>query len=256
MTKYFRFAIEAFCGFAPQLLTIEDWLAWKKNNSPLVLQGDFILTHLPLSLKRRTSDGVKLALDIAFKCLSQNNLSETIDYAVFASQHGESSRLQTLLQQIERKEMLSPTGFSQSVHNTASGLFSLTKKLTGNINSIAAGKDTFFMAFIEALTYLHLHPNARVMVVIYDEALPMCYKSDERQYDQQYACAFVLRNCSDQQNTSISCKLELTNSEAGAQLDHPPALSFLAWLYDATDNNLVVNSAFWQFSWYKADPLN
>lgn len=256
MITSFTFTIGAFYGLAPKLDNPHAWLAWRNQPFALEKQAELSLARVPASLKRRSSTGVKLALETAFECLSRNinTASQSIDYTIFASQHGESSKLQALLKQILHKEMLSPVDFSQSVHNTASGLFSLAKSITTNVNSIAAGRDTFLIAFLEALTYLRLHPDSRVVLVSYDECLPVCYETYAVQYDQQYACAFSLHNQVEDCCDSIKCTLELTikpEEQQAEELDNLPALDFVAWLCDSADTSLRLSSAFWRFNWYK-----
>ncbi len=253
MITSFTFTIGAFYGLAPKLDNPHAWLAWKNQPFTLEKQAELSLAHLPVNLKRRSSTGVKLALETAFECISRNinTASQSIDYTIFASQHGESSKVQALLKQILHKEMLSPIDFSQSVHNTASGLFSLAKSITANVNSIAAGRDTFLMAFIEALTYLRLNPNSNVLLVAYDECLPECYETYVSQYDQQYACAFLLHNRWADCRNLIQCRLKLADAQVNKTSDYPPALNFMAWLYDSVDKSLRLSSAFWRFNWYK-----
>ncbi|MDA0910413.1 MAG: beta-ketoacyl synthase chain length factor, partial [Proteobacteria bacterium] len=136
---------------------------------------------------------------------------------------------------------------------------SLSQGIKTNINSIAAGKDTFFMAAIEALTYLQLNPHSQVLLLIYDEPLAACYKSYDCHYDQQYACAFVMDNYAHTTKEGFTCRLDLspsiegeTEKDIAAQTTvFPPALVFLAWVCDQFDNNLKQDGAFWQFNWYK-----
>lgn len=255
----FTFTLRHFSGMAPTLNTAGEWQKWYKNRQNIPSSGDIAITHLPASLKRRSSLGVKEALEVALDCLAQSKENLTIDYTVFASQHGETNRVQSLLKQIAQKELLSPMDFSQSVHNTASGLLSLSQGIKSNINSIAGGKDTFFMAIIEALTYLQLNPHSQVLLVIYDEPLAACYQSYDCDYDQQYACAFMMDNYAHTTKDGFSCRLDISPRAEGEKRKEiavhttvfPPALIFLAWAYDEFDNNLKQDGAFWQFNWYK-----
>ncbi|WP_192483287.1 MULTISPECIES: beta-ketoacyl synthase chain length factor [Cysteiniphilum] len=255
----FTFNLRHFSGMAPTLNTVDEWQKWHACKQDLPNSGDIATTHVPASLKRRSSLGVKQALEVALDCFAQSEENLAIDYTVFASQHGEGSRLQSLLRQIAQKELLSPMDFSQSVHNTASGLLSLSQGIKTNINSIAGGKDTFFMAVIEALTYLQLNPHSQVLLVIYDEPLAESYKSYHCDYDQQYACAFIIDNYVHTTKEGFTCRLNLSPSTKGETRKDistetavfPPALVFLAWVCDQFDNRLKQDGAFWQFNWYK-----
>ncbi|WP_440683428.1 beta-ketoacyl synthase chain length factor [Cysteiniphilum halobium] len=247
----FTFNLRHFSGMAPTLNTVDEWQKWYKHKKNLPNSSNIEITHVPLNLKRRSSLGVKQALEVALNCLAQSQDERAIDYTVFASQHGEVNRLQSLLTQVAQKELLSPMDFSQSVHNTASGLLSLAQGIKTNINSIAGGKDTFFMAVFEALTYLKLNPHSQVLLVIYDEPLSACYKPYACHYDQQYACAFIVDNYTHTTENAFNYQLTLSQSTKAKINAFPPALTFLAWVYNQSDNTLQQDSAFWQFSWYK-----
>ncbi len=70
------------------------------------------------------SEVSKLAVQVAMDI----TVEENIDYIIFTSQHGELKTTLELLVSCAKGEPLSPTAFSQSVHNTASGLFTITTK--------------------------------------------------------------------------------------------------------------------------------
>ncbi|NNM58892.1 MAG: hypothetical protein HKM04_03675 [Legionellales bacterium] len=131
-------------------------------------KSELDISLIPSTFRRRCSQASKIALSVAMQAIK----SQSIDYAIFCSQHGEISHTLALLEQISQEEALSPTWFSQSVHNTASGLFTLCQHMTQSVTSIAAGKNTFLAGMIEGLTWLQLNPEKTILIVQFDEALP------------------------------------------------------------------------------------
>jgi hypothetical protein len=119
--------------------------------------------------RRRLSRLSRLALSAAHSCAGERHFLPT----VFASRHGEIHRTLGLLGDLAHNEPLSPMAFSLSVHNTASGLYSITTGNTAPSTAIAAGADTLSMAMIEAIGQLQRHDE--VMVVYAEEPLPAEY---------------------------------------------------------------------------------
>ena len=125
------------------------WLDWSSNTQPFCTDEAIAVNFVPKSILRRASQQTTLALDAALEL----TLGLTPDYLIFASQHGEITRSRELLDAIERRTDLSPTAFSQSVHNTAVGQYTIIKKSNTKATSIAAGQKTICMALIEALAF-------------------------------------------------------------------------------------------------------
>lgn len=71
--------------------------------------------------------------------------------AIFGSAHGETGVLSELLAQlVSPSGALSPVGFASSVHNAASGYYSIATGNRGFTTSIAAGHDTVAACLFEA----------------------------------------------------------------------------------------------------------
>ncbi|GAA5215105.1 hypothetical protein GCM10025776_10320 [Corallincola platygyrae] len=129
-----------------------------------------------------------MALQVTEQLLQSSE--QPVDFGVFASRHGEIHRTFQLLKNIVDRESLSPTAFSQSVHNTASGLFGITRKQTIPTTSIAARAGLTEQAWIEAYSYLKLNPKHSVLLVVFDETIPEQYQTF---VEQQKDIAFALQ---------------------------------------------------------------
>lgn len=139
-------------------------------------------------LRRRMSSLSKLAVQAA----TQVSVGENVDYIVFASRHGELTRTVKLIEDILAGHDASPIMFSQSVHNTAAGLFTISTKKALPVCSLAAGENTLHAAIIEANGYLQENPDHQVLVVNFDEPLPEPYCVFEEQSYQGMALALLL----------------------------------------------------------------
>ena len=138
-------------------------------------------------MRRRLSTVGKMALKVAYDCQVEKEGLRTI----FASRHGEANQTISLLKEIVKKEPMSPTKFSLSVHNTSAGLYTITAGVTASATAIAARLDTFEMGFVEACSCLAAGREKRVMLVYADTPLepPFDMLVD---YEPPFAGAFVL----------------------------------------------------------------
>lgn len=129
------------------------------------------LEQIPAMQRRRLSGIAKLALNSAIQSLN----SESVDYIVWASQYGDEHKTLKILADVLQDQTPSPTQFSTSVHNAIAGLYSILCQDATPSTSLAA---SWSEALIEAYAWLKTtpKPNARVLVVYYDEALPEIYQ--------------------------------------------------------------------------------
>ncbi|MBD1575189.1 beta-ketoacyl synthase chain length factor [Vibrio sp. S11_S32] len=148
---------------------------------------------IPAMMRRRMSPLSKQALQVAISLKQRlDTQQQAIDYLIFSCRHGELARTTTLLQQVLSGEDASPTAFSQSVHNTSAGLFTIATHSPIPATSLAAGESTLHHALIEASSYLSQHPTHRVLVIDFDESLSQPYQHFESQPHPGYAFGLVL----------------------------------------------------------------
>lgn len=138
--------------------------------------------------RRRLSAISKLTLDIAVGCMDGHHQVPT----VFTSRYGEVDRMAGLLESICSGEEASPTGFSLSVHNTSSGLFSIQ---TGNqcpSTAVSAGHDSLTAGLIEAVSQLGAGVS-QILLVVFEDRMPEVYQSFASKNEFPIAAAFLLR---------------------------------------------------------------
>ncbi|KIQ82078.1 beta-ketoacyl synthase chain length factor [Aeromonas sp. L_1B5_3] len=166
MYKNSSFSIVESCALAPGLTTREQWQEWAKEGI-WPTQSPVATPHIPMMVARRMSLGSRLAVEVALDMMSRH----TVEGTVFASRHGELDRSIGLLTALAQARSLSPTDFSQSVHNTAAGLTSIQGKQPIPMSSLAAGSGTFAAALQEAIGML-ADGMERVLVVAFEGTLP------------------------------------------------------------------------------------
>ena len=236
-----------WAAWAPGVATPEQWQAWAHGkhaitDSPDTPPVDFI----PALQRRRLSRLSRLALAAAYACEDSNPAIENRHRlpTVFASRHGEIHRTVGLLTDLANDEPLSPMAFSLSVHNTASGLYSITSGNTAPSTAIAAGLDTLPMAFIEAIGQLQRHEE--VMLVYAEEPLPDDYQPFAPD-DDSHLLGLALRLGKASGKHTLSLQPSATEHTA----DSASGLSLLRFLAnsDLTTLHTVGERSGWRWSW-------
>ena len=177
---------------------------------------------IPSAHRRRMSALTKMAVQTALEAAR----SARPDFLVFCSQHGELVRTRDLLAAIVARGDLSPTSFSQSVHNASAGLYTIIAGSQVPSTSLAAGAGTFAYGWIEAEAYLTQNPGKRALLVSYDEPLPNDYRPYSTQQQRAHALALLL-------GVAPSGGLQLLRSEASVEEAAPLAPLFIAWALSA-----------------------
>lgn len=135
-----------------------------------VQQNYAALDAIPAMQRRRLSALAKMALHSALVSLE----NQPVDYIVWVSKYGDEEKTLSILQDVLKEQVPSPTQFSTSVHNAIAGLYSiLCQDHTPSTSLSGEWTD----ALIEAYAILKSQPYAqRVLVVAYDQALPDLYR--------------------------------------------------------------------------------
>ncbi|MDT3273678.1 beta-ketoacyl synthase chain length factor [Shewanella sp. SP2S2-4] len=186
------FSILSWGAWSPQYQHPQSWQTWCKNSAELNLgtsQSDSTapaLKHLPAMQRRRFSRLTKMMLEVSFQCDMPTNCR-----SIFASRHGELQRTIGLLEDIIAKQPLSPLGFSQSVHNTASGIFGIVAANTAPSTSVAAGTETLSQAMVEAFAQLHQSPEP-LLLVFGDDPVPPVYDEFTQEFELPLALGLQL----------------------------------------------------------------
>lgn len=175
---------------------------------------------IPAAHRRRMSTLSKLAVQIGLEAAGD----ASPDFLVFCSQHGDLTRLREMLDDIATGVELSPTAFSQSVHNASAGLYTIIARSRAPVSSLASGGSTFASGWIEAEGYLSMHPESQVLLVNYDEPLPREYLPYRPQKQCAYALGLLLRAAGEHERAIV-----LQTSATGQNEPLPLAPLFMDW---------------------------
>ena len=104
------------------------------------------VSFIPMMTRRKLKKFGRCALYTLYKVYEKNS-----PRLVFASEYGDTERVDKLINQRVTDGDVSPNGFSSSVHNASIGLFSLLEKNKTGYNSISAGERTIAQGFLESI---------------------------------------------------------------------------------------------------------
>jgi hypothetical protein len=177
--------------------TLQHWCLWQSKETPFgkFWPGGEILpcnggradvNFLPMMQSRRLSPLARAVSAVAWHSRQQCGDMPS----VFFSNHGESQYYFEMLQGIAGGEDVSPSRFSLCVHNAIAGLFSVHSASYLPYVSLAGGTEGMFAAFLEASGILLETP--KVLVVWYEQALPVAYRAYLATSETTFALAMVL----------------------------------------------------------------
>lgn len=240
----FSFNIEAVAGRLPALGTTKNFLSWARGDVTLDKGAKPDRAQfLPMMTARRMCAGSRMAADTGLELLKAG----PVEAAVYASRHGELERNYSILSAIAHDSDVSPTDFAMSVHNAASGSFTIAGKCRIPVSSVSAGLGTFPQALCEAYAMLCCYEH--VLLVDFDSYIPDFFRlgMDQEISSFPYAAGFVLSRGSD-----VSCTFT-GEKEATAEPELPFSLQFIRALFTATDTlELKDTQGVWTFSGLKA----
>lgn len=233
-----NFNIDNWLALSPGLLSLEEWFNWSNNNQKWPIDPKPVVADLikPM-MRRRMSSLSKLALQTAL----QISKGQSIDYIVFSSRHGELTRTVKLIEEIMVGGDASPIAFSQSVHNTAAGLFTISTNRATPVTSLAAVESTLHHALIEVFIYLQENPTHHVLLVDFDEPLPVPYQQYEKQNYQGVAFAALL-------SAGKQYQLSWEKSSSPAEVQLPQSFAVIDYLLNNKKQKTIIDSRL-QWSW-------
>jgi hypothetical protein len=185
-------------------------------------------------------------LRVAFDCLSRADWPRVP--TVFASRYGDLTTTVELLESLALEQPLTANRFSHSVHNTQAALFSIMAANRHASTAMAAGRDTFPCAFLEALGALGRGNGESVLLVIGDEPLPPVFRRFTDDPVTAYAVAFLLVPA---EHGSDAISLDLGVGQPGAEPSWPQAIEFLRW-HLSGEPSLTLGSARHYWRWTRS----
>ncbi len=235
--------VRSFSAWSPGLEDAAAWRRWCLDPKELERCGRPDASFLPPMLRRRCSALARIMLTAAFGCCDEEERSGVA--TVFASRHGNINESIGLLERLARRQPLSPTRFSHSVHNAQAGLFSIAAHNQQASSSIAAQEDTFASGWLEAATLLLRAPERPVLLVVGDVPLAATFATLVDEPEASYAVALLLEHSPDGRGVRLSLEPAADNAQ---RMRWPDAAEFLRW-YVAGEPRLVLGSGQVRYVW-------
>jgi Beta-ketoacyl synthase, N-terminal domain len=183
-------------------------------NPPLILAA---------AERRRCGRTVKVALGVAQEASAQAGEDPAELASVFASSGGDGYNCHELCQALALAgREISPTRFTNSVHNAAAGYWSIGAGAVAESNVLCAFDASFTAGLLEAVTQVAVD-QVPVMLVAYDSDYPQPLHS-KRPIPDAFGVALVLTPA--RRTTSVA-KLDAALTELNADRFTDPALESL-----------------------------
>lgn len=233
-------------------IQIEKLIAWGSgvtvdappHDSFLFLSEEsYFLKEINPAQARRLSLLTKVSVDLALRVSKEIE----VDHIVFSSRHGEIESSTKLLSMIGDKDVLSPMLFSQSVHNTSIGTFTLLKKLRSAATSLGNGRSSFMAGMVSAYLYLKENPTKKVLYISGDERIPDVFSDSLAEKNVPYAMAMILSlPFEDAQDNSIKIEFKMNpNKKEKPQKNlDPQGIEFLKWFFSNLESVEFIDDSF------------
>ena len=128
--------------------------------------------RLPPAERRRAGAVVRLAMAVADEAIAMADIDPQTLATVFTSSGGEGANCHSLCETLASPNpLISPTRFTNSVHNAAAGYWHIAVGSRHSSTSLCAHDGSFGAGLLEAATLMHDHPEP-LLLVAYDLPYP------------------------------------------------------------------------------------
>jgi Beta-ketoacyl synthase, N-terminal domain len=156
---------------------LENWTAAQpvlRGDTPYVASPAVITpsNFLPAAERRRVGVAVKLALATATDAMQHSHHLAGELLSVFSSSGGDGDNCHVICEALASEDrLISPTRFTNSVHNAPSGYWGIALQAKPASTSLCAFDGSFSAGFLEACTQAKT-ANAPVLLIAYDTPYP------------------------------------------------------------------------------------
>ncbi len=222
MCSQINLRVERWAAWAPGIEAPEEWESWARGERDFgPLDAAPSVAFIKPMARRRLSRLSRMALSVAHACAHAGEGEGAGDLAyVFCSRYGEYERTMEALKALAEGEPMSPAVFSQSVHNTSAGHFTIINKDRSPVTTIAANDATLEAGMLEASMLLADERYRRVMVVYHDEPLNEIYGNPHPSFNLPLAAAFMLTSGAGASSSLPHLTLSWAPARAGDKAGH------------------------------------
>jgi hypothetical protein len=173
---------------------------------------------LPPAERRRAGRTIKLALAAGAQAIAHAGADPRALPTVFSSSGGDGDNCHEICMTLMSEDrQISPTRFHNSVHNAASGYWSIAYGCTLASTSLCAGDASFGVGMLEAMAQLACGAQS-VLLLAYDADYPQPLRA-ARTIPDAFAIALLLTSASGERSLA-RLQLELVSEVAG-RLEDP-----------------------------------
>lgn len=126
---------------------------------------------LPGAERRRSPATARIAVQVAAEACAMAGVDPAHVPSVFASSHGDTQITDYMCRELALDAPLSPTRFHNSVHNAASGYWTIAVNCMHSSTALSGGDESFEYGLLEAASQ-SLTSQRAVLLVAYDLAAP------------------------------------------------------------------------------------
>lgn len=244
------FDVLNWSAWAPHLPNREAWQTFLRTG-----QGQELVAKraeakgIPAMQRRRCTPNARMFAETAFNACAEIGMTPAETELFFGTSNGEITALAALLKDLTVDEALSPTAFTNSVHHTPTGYFSIASKHRAVERTLSAFDDTFTCTWLDMQGFCLRHWPETVLLVVADEALPAPFDDMLEAPPFPYSVSLLLRP----RRTAVAGSLRFERADGAADVissDRPPIFDFLTW-YDSQHPQLRLQSAFGAVAWQK-----
>ena len=190
---------------------------------------------IPTRERRRAPALVRMAIEVATQACEHANISPEETACVFGSSMGDSEITDYMCTSFSTdSQVVSPTKFHNSVHNAATGYWSIATGCRQSLNSMSAFDLTTSVALLEAMIFCNSEQRP-ILMVLFDIVPPDKIRHIMPITDS-FAAALVLSPGSDTTNSKVDNQTTITFSLSSGLAEWPT----MNWL----QNNLVLNDLY------------
>jgi hypothetical protein len=183
---------------------------------------------IPARERRRAPLSVKMAIEVIDQAAAMAGFGQETLCSVFSSSMGDSHITDYMCRALAGPDkMLSPTRFHNSVHNTASGYWSIGAENRLPSTFVSGFRDSFPIALLESISIAHSE-NKPTVLAIYDVAFGMPLY-DVCPTSEDFAAAFIV--VPDAENARWGIDVDILAER------HPAPVSGNAFLAERVANN-------------------
>ncbi len=242
--------ILGWAAWAPPLPDRETWQSWLRGDGqlPPVVAEHPRGSEVPALIRRRCGQNARMALETAYRACLDADLPPNAVQVIVGSPNGENHALKALLEELCVDAPLSPTAFTNSLHNVPSGYFGIVHQNRQLSRTISAFEDTFAWSWLDAQALLQRKPDQPLLLTLIDEIPPEPFERMLAVPPFSYAVSILLSVAAPGEE---ALELTLTEDATLSPRSHTELLfDFLKW-YDSHAPVFTAQTQSGAISWHR-----